>query len=377
MTKRRRPEKETLEKMYADGWSQRKLAAAFDVSKSTIARWSEDIDVSAIRLISRPYLDESWLKHQYLDLKKSQTEIARMCGVSQGTISNAIRKFDIPTCQKEETVRKNIQELKRLYSSGWSQRKIAKHFQVDQKVIYKIMREFGIEAREPDETRANHVRLGQSALEFINGELLGDGCLFAKNDKSACYEHGSQYPEYLDWLSRVFEDFGLKQMGHIHMRKTNWSVGFYYQTLSYRELLPLYRKWYPDGKKIVPRDLKLTPLTCRQWMIGDGYLGHPPFITFATYGFSHEDIAFLAQQLVDLGFQVSLPSGTPIIRIQKRSVQDFLDFIGPCPDPIKSLYGYKWDLQLTKSEWIKQIRPRLLEQLSINQEKGGDYNVSN
>lgn len=44
---------------------------------------------------SKAYQSERWLRLQYLRLRKSPEDIAKMCGVSHMTIYNYINKFKL------------------------------------------------------------------------------------------------------------------------------------------------------------------------------------------------------------------------------------------------------------------------------------------
>lgn len=107
----------------------------------------------------------------------------------------------------------------------------------------------------------------------------------------------------------------------------------------------LRKKWYPKGKKIVPKDIVLTPLTIRQWYIGDGCLYRPPKngrprITLHTTGFPMLDVKWLIERLIKLGFKTTYQPHNNSIYISVYSVKDFLNYIGPCP---VEDYQYKWD----------------------------------
>lgn len=96
----------------------------------------------------------------------------------------------------------------------------------------------------------------------------------------------------------------------------------------------------------MPRDLKLTPLVCRQWYIGDGCLKKPrrggPYITLATDAFPVLSVKWLVGQLVNLRFRATRWKSENEISISAYSTKDFLDYIGECP---VECYQYKWDYQ--------------------------------
>jgi len=49
--------------------------------------------------------------------------------------------------------------------------------------------------------RANHCFLSKEAKEWIDGELLGDGCLQSQRRYSANFHYSSKYPEYIQYIS--------------------------------------------------------------------------------------------------------------------------------------------------------------------------------
>ncbi len=260
------------------------------------------------------YKKKAWLERQYSTLQKSAYEIARACKCTPRTIYTWLHKFRIPV---------------RSYS----------------------------EARC---LKSNHISLSKGLLQFINGLLLGDGHLHALK-WSATFQASSKHKSFLQWLSKKFSSYGIKQAGKIHRGarrhlfpngKIYSYVDFAYASRYYAELKNLWSDWYrrdgttkkgnPKYKKVTPTDLKLTPLSCLHWYIGDGYLNKSAQnITLHTLGFSHVDVEFLKSLLKDLGLIVSVHADSSIF-IWKKSVRAFLSFIGPCPKEIKAVYGYKW-----------------------------------
>ena len=196
--------------------------------------------------------------------------------------------------------------------------------------------------------KSNSVTLYPHMLNWINGELLGDGCLNRPPlMQSARFNYSSKYMEYTWYVSRTLQSFGIVQSGEIHkyLHKIHNSYSFVYISRSYIELRMLYDIWYPWGKKAIPEGLLLPSVTCRQWYIGDGCLQHRqerrPFITLCTECFSVTDVDWLVSRLVALGFDTTRQSKSNRIRISSYSTEDFLNYIGECP---VECYKYKWDL---------------------------------
>jgi hypothetical protein len=193
--------------------------------------------------------------------------------------------------------------------------------------------------------KSNHCKLPREAIEWISGELLGDGSL-CFHPCSAQFMYGSKYFEYCEYVKNILEAFGIIG-GKIHKRyhKKFDCYSYHYNSHRYVELLPIRKKWYPEGKKIVPRDIKLTPLVCRQWYIGDGCLrnnNRRSYIKLYTYGFTILDVEKLVKQLISLGFKTTRQSIHNIIHISQDSTKEFLKYIGLCP---VECYQYKWNYQ--------------------------------
>jgi hypothetical protein len=75
------------------------------------------------------------------------------------------------------------------------------------------------------------------------------------------------------------------------------------RSLNYAEFVPERVRWYPNGIKAVPPDLRLTPVVLTHWFCGDGRGGDQKgTLGFCTDGFSISDVDFLVYRLSeDLG----------------------------------------------------------------------------
>ena len=208
--------------------------------------------------------------------------------------------------------------------------------------------------------------------DFINGELLGDGHLNKICNKygeiiSVRYQHGTKYKRYLEWLSDIFDKYDIKQCGNItsYVQKSGFGKGKIsnrYSTLSYKLLIDLYNKWYKSSKKIVPNDLKLNPITIRQWYIGDGSLQRKDntfSLKLATCAFSKNEVMSLVNKLHDIGINSSMTNDNRIY-ISVYSIIDFFNYIGECPKEIEDIYGYKWIDNKEKSQILLKMKKRYL-----------------
>jgi len=199
--------------------------------------------------------------------------------------------------------------------------------------------------------------------ELIDGLLLGDGNLYVDKRKinpTPIYQHTDNNKEYLLYLKKCFESFGLSFSGRaedqIYTRNKWNKISYSIKTRTNSELVSHRNRWYPSGVKIVPMDLKLYPTTILHWFIGDGTVQKTAYSTriqIATHSFSFEENKFLCHKLNELGIQSLVKTHTRAgnyLSVRERSCLDFLDYIGQSP---VSCYQYKWDkvvLSLTRSQ---------------------------
>ena len=192
----------------------------------------------------------------------------------------------------------------------------------------------------------NHCNLSQEAIEWINGELLGDGSLNSRNPCSARFMYASKYLEYIQYVENTLKSFGIRGgRTRKHVNKKRKNTSYRYASLRYSELYSIWRRWYPRIKKIVPRNIKLTPLVCRQWFIGDGSLlsnTSRSCIRLSTCGFTILDVKWLVSQLTKLGFKTTIQPSKNEIYIFAQSTKEFLKYLSLCP---VKCYKYKWNYQ--------------------------------
>jgi len=295
--------KEWLKRKYWDeGLSIKLIAKLCKVCGNTIWKWMIKLNIPRRSFIPNDirYRDRNWLYQKYIIEKLSTTQIAKLCEVSDVIVGHWLKNYNISLRSNGESI----------YLSG-----------------------------------INYCKLSEKAIEWIEGELLGDGCIFSASPYSAKFTYSSKYLEYINYISNTLKSFGVK-CGKIQKRyhkKLN-SYSYSFQSYTYKELLYIRNKWYPEGKKIVPIDLKLTPLICRQWYIGDGCLKHhkggKPNIELSTCGFSISGVEYLVNQLNKLGFRAMRWAFHNTVGISTHSTKDFLDYIGN--SPVKC-YSYKFE----------------------------------
>jgi hypothetical protein len=244
-----------------------------------------------------------------------------------------------------------------LYKSGLSSTYIANLYKTcDTHVLYTIKR-LGVVIRKHNiHSTKRCSNLSAYDISVLNGELLGDGCLtIQKNGNTPHFQHTSIHKEYSEYLCRnlsFLQDSTVQVIpAKSYIRKDDRIRNHKesYHICSKSDLCLRYFRdiWYPDGKKIVPKNLFISRSTLLHWWLGDGSI-HKRFtkagcshITakFSTQGFSDEEIDFLSYNLLKrFGIKTSRQNCKSLY-IWKESHTTFFNAIGK--PPFESL-AYRW-----------------------------------
>lgn len=136
-----------------------------------------------------------------------------------------------------------------------------------------------------------------SLIEIIEGSLLGDGGL----NKSYFYEgHSEKQKEYLNWKKHLFESaFNTEYFSSSIYPSGNHG----FRTLAYPFFRQLRERWYKE-KKVIPKDIKLTPLSLAIWYMDNGHYenrGNRSRVDIACMGFNDNEIHILRSEMKNLG----------------------------------------------------------------------------
>jgi len=201
------------------------------------------------------------------------------------------------------------------------------------------------------------VNLSDEFMENFTGFMLGDGYLSNRNKSkhSAQFCMRNKFPNYVYDVSRLLSEEDVEHVVKVNDIKGSFKGSGYSSTLYtkfYKTFTDLEGRWYEtrsDGThfKVVPQDLKLTPISLLQWYIGDGYLvnlyGKPQRVQFCTDRYTDEEIYFL-RDCFDRDFNINaqIDWNRRRLRIPKRYLADFFEIIPKCPNAYKNDLGYKW-----------------------------------
>jgi len=212
---------------------------------------------------------------------------------------------------------KNKEALADLYlNQKLSTIDIGKIFNVTSTTILYFMGKYEIPRRSKSQSvalgRANSCNIDENAFDFLCGEVLGDMYIGTHHGHSGLIGYGTKYLSYAEWLLGQLRIMGIELAGRIHsIIDKRWGCKSYrFYTKSYTDLVLLRNMFYPKGKKIVPDEVALNPLTLRQLYIGDGSLksthgGRYKHIQIASCGFDIDSVNILVDKLNNIGFIAS------------------------------------------------------------------------
>lgn len=222
--------------------------------------------------------------------------------------------------------------------------------------------------------------------QLLTGTLLGDaGMSFVRKRALLRFSHGLKQEEWLDLKLAALKGF------HWTGRSYRTSkIGKYESegvALNSRASLGLNRwheSFYPDGEKVVPRDLveeNFSPLMLATWYLDDGSLHQVettignlvPQVTFYTNCFSQSDVQWLADLLTAHGIPSKMRVNRrekggeridPVIAVGAEGSRKLMELIGPWVPPCMR---YKvtedapdydpglWELGLAKVYWDRVV----------------------
>lgn len=198
------------------------------------------------------------------------------------------------------------------YAAGESASALARTHGISIWAVLKRVRDAGVPVRTIKEQCEKHrgppTTNAYTFGEIIDGLLLGDAYIDRKG-----LLHLEQSDVRFGWVEQIASL--LRAVGaeskiipvppkarFLEGREIRSGDAHVLYTPAYIELQVERRRWYPNGKKIVPRDIVLTPTSLAHWFCGDGTYSPDGSLMFCTDGFAEEDVTFLSAALRrDLG----------------------------------------------------------------------------
>lgn len=295
------------------------------------------------------HVDE--IVERYVEEGQSLREIANHFGVSAPTIQRRLHENDVSTSRGgpqyvqlndkvDEIVERYVDERESLQS-------IADDYGTAAEPIKRRLQEADVELRS---TKRKTVDIGFSPYQVsvIQGELLGDGCLYKQGPGSCFFQMSNTIKKHtLRVMEKLPDDlfpdthpYSVTRSDGYGPEYTNWIISSRLQPL-FREM---YSDWYEEHddyrRKVVPEDYRLDETALLHWFWGDGCCSiresGAPRVEFATHGFPEESVETLQRGLDWFGYDnytiqvkgVDNGSGL-VIRLSDVSARDFLEDLRP------------------------------------------------
>ena len=164
---------------------------------------------------------------------------------------------------------------------------------------------------------------------IIDGCLLGDGSMRCKTNALLEINHSIKQCEYVEWKYNEFKNLVSTKP---HKRFDNAGrIAYRFTTRSLPVLTKIYRRFYYSGRKIIPDDLVIHPLSLAVWFMDDGCKSYRA-IYLNTQKFSVAEqnnlVALLNQQF---GIKATLNKDKQYwrMRIKMESAMRFMNIITP------------------------------------------------
>lgn len=110
--------------------------------------------------------------------------------------------------------------------------------------------------------------LTREQKSIITGCLLGDGAMRCKTNALLEINHSIEQKDYVDWKYSKLKE--LVSTPPKSRQGNGKRIAYRFTTRSLPELTGIYRQFFVDGQKTVPKDLFLDPLGLAIWFMDDG-----------------------------------------------------------------------------------------------------------
>lgn len=174
--------------------------------------------------------------------------------------------------------------------------------------------------------------LTSNEISVIIGSLLGDGYMRiipGRNNAFLEINHSIKAKEYVDFKFNMLKRIVISKP---KARKIdNVRIAYRFYTRQHPQLSILYKEFYKNGRKIIPKNLKLNSFIMAIWYMDDGSKSRSSDIYLNTQQFSLTDqkrLLFLLREY-NISARINKDKKYNRIRIKKDSIVDFMNIIKP------------------------------------------------
>lgn len=228
-----------------------------------------------------------------------------------------------------------------LYKNGTPMKAIMAATGLEKSTITHLAAKNGVPIRASGRPSLSHT-FTQSATDLIVGLMLGDGCINyctePTHNSSLRVSTKTANRDWLEWIKASL--YPLRSS----IVATASDAAFQLYTQTSTEFTALRKHWYPMGRKIVPADVELAPLSLMAWYLGDGTRHRSGAITLYTNAFTWDDCFHLSSKMpVNVTVRAHKPGmnawsktpsvAVPLIYVPAEQAKELFCIIGPCPVP--------------------------------------------
>ncbi len=188
---------------------------------------------------------------------------------------------------------------------------------------------------------------------YIDGLMLSDGNIVVRNNSAGYYRQNCHYKEWLVDISNKLSLYDIEVLvdnkptlkSSVYKGRVIKGSVYNLRTHNYSEFVDMWKRWYSNNFKIIPRDIDLTPECVSNWYLGDGCTSRGSgLLSLSTKGFIEEDVDFICDKLnniLDISFHIDKSNCVMTYKLRNRKI--FLNYI---KDYIPSCYSYKFPKEL-------------------------------
>lgn len=190
----------------------------------------------------------------------------------------------------------------------------------------------------------------EQVIEMIDGLLLGDGTI--SKDGRLSIRQKIDNKEWIDQISSFLNNSNIEnRITEITAKGHYKKDGSYIKdskqsqcrTLNYLNFKEERERWYPNGIKIIPKDIRITDFSLAMFYCGDGSLYKKKNVvqmSFMTECFSEEDILFLRDKIYQkYGINFNITKQNRLRKCKKDNIITLLELMSCfCP----SCFDYKF-----------------------------------
>jgi len=177
--------------------------------------------------------------------------------------------------------------------------------------------------------------LTQQQRSVIVGSVLGDGHLRKIEGRKFAFleiQHSVKAKEYCEWKYSILKEICESPPKMRKMDEKREVIRF--QTREHPEIEEIYQKFYQEGKKIVPKNFTLDPLSLAVWFMDDGSKSKGSiYLNCQQFDWKSQRRLLHALRILGVRARMNKDKKYYRIRILKESTKKFLEIIRPYLHP--------------------------------------------